>query len=199
MAKTVMPYRQGARGEVFVRMLATGSLHGRLARDAPYMIDVIGHVHDLRDGPVMHGSVRECDVVAMVVDDARYAWVDAPPVMTPTARGTSATFETPEAAAQMLEGLGWRVEPPPAGRRAGVRYWNPAAVGAHGEIADAHAEPIGEPRYHAQPTTSRPSSPFLTEWWVIDRHAFPARVAGPFDHEHLAQAEADDLNAGETK
>lgn len=110
MAKTVVPYRQGARGEVFVRMFTDGCISGRLARGHPVMVDVEASIIDRGDGEIMRGRVRERDVVAMVVDDDRYAFAE------PTARGTKLTFETPEAAAQALEALGWTVRPPaPAG------------------------------------------------------------------------------------
>lgn len=185
MAKTVIPYDGEAIAEVFVRMRTKGERRWKPG-DSDFMVAVRAE-GTFPGGTMLHGYVRSRDVVAMVVDDARYAFIE------PTARGTSATFETPEAAAQMLEGLGWRVEPPPAGRRAGVRYWNPATVGAHGEIADAHVEPIGEPRFYVIET------PFGWEVRENNTTALTNTVAGPFDHRHLAQAEADDLNNGDPR
>lgn len=60
-------------------------------------------------------------------------------------------------------------------------------------FADAHVEPIGEPRF----TLAYFGIPLLcgVAWWVVDATGPAPRImSGPFDAKHLAQAEADDLN-----
>lgn len=60
-------------------------------------------------------------------------------------------------------------------------------------VADAHVEPIGEPRF----TVAHFGIPLIAApaWWVVDAAASPPVIMnGPFPEQHLAQAEADDLN-----
>lgn len=174
-------------GEVFVR--------GRLTREWT------GHAESGREwlgvdfGGEGHKVPLE-NIVAMVVEDApgdRYAFAAdhagpltarvtsherTQPIATPTARGTSLTFAKPEDAARYLEGMGWMVTPP-----------------------DAHAEPIGEPRYYVRAV---PVFGGADQYEVLDRKVMEKprhlrkfgdrRAAGPFPTHHLAQAEADDLN-----
>lgn len=204
MAKTVVPFawnphERFASREVFVRAWLTGSTVWDGSGE--------GRVHEIRtpatfmDTEGQRLTVDRRDIVAMVVGgDDRYAAIDCPaPVATPTARGTSLTFATPEAAADTLKALGWTVEPPPPV----TARWGVSAGGASAlmtataevgrEWPDAHAEPIGEPRfiasYFAIPFVSNPG------WWVVDITATPVKIMnGPFSEQHLAQAEADDMN-----
>lgn len=208
MGKRIVPYARCFAGEIFVRMRAEGSVHGRLCRDAPVMVRVVGMPHSLKDGRVIQGEVRECDVVAMVLDDEKYAFADAAARAEPYnhARGPGMKFATPADAARHLASLGWTVTPPP------VRHRSHLEVTAGGKtasltltsesgFADAHVEPIGEPRFYVRPV---PRFSGREAYEVLDRersHDDPARwrAAGPFTSRHLAQAEADDLNNGDTK
>lgn len=187
--------RLGAGTEVFVRAYLTGSTvwdgetrSHDIALNAPYAGDEPRRV-----------SVPSRDIVAMVVDDSRYAFEPYD-----HARGQGLKFPSPEHAAQHLAALGWTVTPPP------VRHRSHLEVTAGGKTAsltitsessslDAHVEPIGEPRFFVRPV---PRFAGRDEFEVLDRERPPHdgptrwRAAGPFLSRHLAQAEADDLNNG---
>lgn len=200
MAKQIVPYARCYAGEVFVRMRAEGSVHGRLCRDAPTMVSVVGMPHSLKDGPVIQGAVRECDVVAMVVDDARYAFADVETY--DHARGQGLKFATPQDAARHLAALGWTVTEPDVSFRSHLEVTVGGKTASITTVSgtrttDAHVEPIGEPRFYVD--TYPPTMRGGPEWIVRDRGDCDNRAAGPFRFRHLAQAEADDLNNGDTK
>lgn len=203
MAKTVVPFawnphERFASREVFVRAWLTGSTVWDGSGE--------GRVHEIRtpatfmDTEGQRLTVDRRDIVAMVVGgDDRYAAIDCPaPVATPTARGTSLTFATPEAAADTLKALGWTVSPPaPVTAR-----WEVSAGGASASMTataevgrewpDAHTDPFGADRFYVQ-TLQGDAVDDRGEHWVRDRLT-GRQVGTPFAARHLAQAVADDMN-----
>lgn len=209
MRKQVVPFRPGHFGEVFVRMLADGA--GQSSAEGPWRVRL---THASPHSSPREVWMDECDVVAMVTDDSRYAFADGPgleycqntdPGAWPQgaepfdhARGTGLKFKTPEDAARALTALGWSVTPPGVERRVdltenGVRV---AVKATHeGRTAslvlssDAHAEPIGvaDGRFIARRRSVGP------RWFVYDTLS-RAFFGDGYKHEHLAQAECDDRN-----
>lgn len=179
--RPVVPFKGEDRMAVGRTVFVKASLMGQVRTDSErglcveVLVKFAGGLHETAYVPM--GSI-----IAMVEDDDRYAFCDEPadlppeaaPIVTPTARGFAVTFDSPAQAAKHLTALGWTVTPP-----------------------DAHAEPIGEPRYYVREVLKFGGA---AEFEVLDRTrgtlTFPDRwrAAGPFPTRNLAQAEADDLN-----
>lgn len=163
----------------------------------------------------------ESDIVAMVIDDARYAFADGPgleycqntdPGAWPQgaepfehSRGTGLKFKTPEDAAKALEALGWSVAPPGVERRVdftgnGVRVAVAAtSAGAAStsttRASDAHTDPMAVSRYSVVPD-GRDECPW-PRWFVLDEREYRV-VAGPYAEHDEAQDRAANLNGEET-
>lgn len=188
------------RGVVFVRAFLTGSVTIKPGESSRKMQIAFGN--ERWDAATY---VPESEIVAMVVDDARYAFADVETY--DHARGQGLKFATPQDAARHLAALGWTVTEPDVSFRSHLEVTVGGKTASITTVSDtrttdAHVEPIGEPRFYVRRT---PRYAGADEYEVLDRGLGPDdgptrwRAAGPFPTRHLAQAEADDLNNGDAQ